>query len=142
VRDDGQVDVDVGSAWPILNDALNDSISSLPPRGLRGNGPSTYWIDQASPGVRKAQATGDDRPFIRGNATLLRLQGDSVVAAYDYADPDEPGETMPLEDFVSLLARWRSRVQESASTATSPLPETYRRNRPPIRPGPHTPTRQ
>jgi hypothetical protein len=125
VRDDGQVDVRLPDAWPILNEALNDSISSLPPRGARGNGPSTYWIDRAEQGARLSVKS---RPFVTGNATTLRVMDQTVLANYDYAEDDEPGESMPLSDFLELLREWRVRVLKSASTATRPLPETYRRN--------------
>jgi hypothetical protein len=138
VRDDGQVDVHLGPEWPIFNVALNDSISSLPPRGWTGNGPSTYWIDHAARGALDAQQRGDNRPFTRGNETLLCLRGDEVLANFDWVEPDEPGETMPLDDFFSLLAEWRSQVAQSASTATAPLPETYRRNPPSGPPGRRT----
>ena len=130
VRDDGQVDAHLGPGWPTFDVALNDSISSLPPRGWTGNGPSTYWIDHADRGARDAHARRDDQPFARGNETLLYVRGGSVVASYEYADPDKAGETMPLTDFLELLAGWRRRVADSASAAMAPLPETYRRNPP------------
>ena len=128
VRDDGQVDALIGPELPVFQEALNDSVSSLPPRGAPGNGPSTYWIDHAENGVLSAQRTGDGRPFTWGNTTVLRLQGDTVVASYDYAEPDEPGDEVPLADFLALLAEWRIQVMECASIAKQPLPETYRRN--------------
>ena len=31
-RPDGQVDANLGSAYPIFNEALSDAVSSLPPR--------------------------------------------------------------------------------------------------------------
>ena len=128
VRDDLQVDAHLGSEWPVYDHALGDSISSLPPRGARGNGPSTYWIDQAEEGAVKAHRTGDTKPFLWGNITVLRVVGDTVVANYDYDEDDEPGEALPMEDFLGLLAEWRRRVQVSAASAKEPLPETYRRN--------------
>jgi len=128
LRDDGQVDANLGADWPIFTDALNDAISSLPPRGAKGNGPSTYWIDLAENGLRRAAQTGESQPFISGNATVLRVSGESVVAAYDYAEPGEPGEQLPLSEFIAILAEWRRLVTESARQATQPLPETYRRN--------------
>jgi hypothetical protein len=131
VRTDGQVDVHLGPEWPVLNDALNDSISSLPPRGGSGNGPSTFWIDHAESGARTAHRTGDERPFIWGNSTRLLVLGDSVVASYDYAETNEPGEEMPMSEFFSVLKEWRRRVTEEAEKATQPLSELYRRNPPP-----------
>jgi len=66
VRDDGQVDVHLGPEWPIFNVALNDSISSLPPRGWTGNGPSTYWtgstMPHGAPSTRSSVATTGPSP--------------------------------------------------------------------------------
>jgi hypothetical protein len=131
VREDLQVDAHLSPDWPIFDHALGDSISSLPPRGAPGNGPSTFWIDEAERGARQAHRTGDTRPFLWGNITALRVVGDSVIAKFDFDEEEEPGEAMPLDDFLALLAEWRSRVLVSATSATEPLPETYRRN--PIR---------
>jgi hypothetical protein len=128
VCNDGQVDAQLGPDRPIFNLALSDSISSLPPRGQPGNGPSTYWTNHADRGTRQAHERSDYRPFTFGNETLLCLRGDDVVAKYEYAEPDELGETMPLSDFLALLSEWRRRVEQSASTATTSLRETYRRN--------------
>lgn len=126
MRADGQVDASLGPEWPLFNHALADSISSLPPRGLKGNGPSTYWIDVAEEGVRKAAAAGDGSPFTWGNITQLSVRGDYVVASYDF--DEEQAEEVPLNDFLALLRDWRVAVLRSAEKATSPLPETYRRN--------------
>jgi hypothetical protein len=128
IRDDGQVDALLDGDWPVFNEALGDSISSLPPRGATGVGPSTYWIDVAEAGARRAAETGDDRPFTSGNITVLRVRGGEVVANFDYDDEDEPGEALPLSDFLGLLRDWRDRVKASASSSTLALPETYRRN--------------
>jgi hypothetical protein len=111
-----------------LQDSLDDSISSLPPRGAPGNGPSSYWVDHAEQRARIARESGDDRPFTWGNITLLRVIGDNVVATYDFDEDDEPGQAMPFGEFLDLLGEWRRRIQESAAIATEPLPETYRRN--------------
>ena len=127
VRVDGQVDLQLGPDWPIFNEALPDSISSLPPRGAQGNGPSTYWLDVAEAGVLGAVETGDTRPFTLGNVTLLKFEGDQVVATFDFSD-DEPREPMPVADFLDLLREWRRRIVLSAASASAPLPETYRRN--------------
>lgn len=127
-REDGQVDATLGPGWPLFNHALADSVSSLPPRGASGNGPSTYWIDLALERSRQAAEAGDERPFTWGNITELSVRNGEVVARYDYADPDEPGEALPLDEFLDLLNRWRTRVLESARRATLPLPDTSRRN--------------
>ena len=95
VRGEGQVDAHVDDGLPVLNKALSDSISSLPPRGARGHGPSTYWIDQAAAGALLAAQSGDERPFLWGNLAVLRLLGGFVVANYDYDEDGEPGDAIP-----------------------------------------------
>ncbi len=126
IRDDGQVDASLGPGWPLFNEALADSVSSLPPRGATGSGPSTYWIDIAERGAIRAAESGDVAPFNWGNMTLLRVRSGNVIASYDFSGENEPGEAVPLDEFLALLAQWRQRVIASSSTA--PLPETYRRN--------------
>lgn len=126
-RDDGQVDVDLGPDWPLFNEALNDCVSSLPPRGASGVGPSSYWIDIAEAGALRAAQQEDERPFTSGNVTRLRVSDGLVLASLDFAE-DEPEEAMPLADFLAILRTWRERVIESAAASTTALPETYRRN--------------
>jgi len=57
-REDGQVDAHLPDTWIVFNEVLSDSISSLPPRGGDGVGPSTYWIDKAMRGVELALEHG------------------------------------------------------------------------------------
>jgi hypothetical protein len=125
VRDDGQVDVSLGTDLPLLNRALNNCISSLPPRGADGNGPSVYWINLADQRARQALEAGDDQPFIWGNETRMQVHGHFVVASYNY---DESSERVPLAYFLTILDHWRSQVLQTAASATQPLPDTYRRN--------------
>ena len=120
-RDDGQVDVSLGPDWPLFNEALNDSISSLPPRGAAGSGPSTYWVDVAEQGALEASERGDETPFTAGNVTRLRVRSGAVTASLDFAE-DEPEEVMPLADFLAILRAWRVRILDSAAGSTSPLP--------------------
>ncbi|WP_157692928.1 hypothetical protein [Pedococcus dokdonensis] len=133
-RKDGQVDVDLGPEWRLFTEALNDCVSSLPPRGATGNGPSTYWVDVASIGLDRALASGTDRPFTWGNITLLRLNHGRVEARYDFDEEDVPGQFLDVDDLRRVLDDWRARIDESAAASTSPLPETYRRNPTPERP--------
>lgn len=127
-RGDGQIDAHLGDPWTVFDHALGDAISSLPPRGATGSGPSTYWIDVAEKGARWASTAGDTRPFIWGNVTYLRFEGRDVIAAYEF-DPDEnDAESMPLDDFLGLLAEWRKRVLAAGSRSMTEFPETYRRN--------------
>ena len=133
-REDGQVDVDLGPEWRLVTEALNDCVSSLPPRGATGNGPSTYWVDEASAGLDRAQASGTDRPFTWGNITLLRIKQGHVEARYDFDEEDVAGQFLDVGDLRRVLDDWRARIEESASASTSPLPETYRRNPMPDQP--------
>jgi len=126
-RDDGQIDVNLGPDWPLFNEALNDCVSSLPPRGAIGLGPSTYWIDVAEQGALRASQQGDETPFTAGNVTRLRVRSGAVTASLDFAQ-DEPEEAIPLADFLAILGAWRDRVLDSAAASSAALPETYRRN--------------
>ena len=126
VREDGQIDAELAGDWPVFNEALSDSISSLPPRGEPGRGPSTYWIDVAAQGARLASERGDERPFTWGNSTRLRVKGGRVLASFDYDDPSDDDEAIGLKDFLALLAAWRERVV--AAPSRTEFPETYRRN--------------
>lgn len=133
-REDGQVDVELGADWALFTEALNDSISSLPPRGAKGNGPSAYWVDVAAEGLSRSLASASDRPFTWGNITLLRLNGGRVEARYDFDDEDVEGQFLEVTEFQEVLSQWRRQIEESASASTSPLPETNRRNPHPHRP--------
>ena len=127
-RPDGQVDVRLGNDWPVFNEALADSVSSLPPRGEDVVGPSTYWVDVALTGLERALAAASDRPFTWGNSTLFRVRAGRVEARFDYDDDDVAGEFMAVADLRTVLREWRLRIQLSAARATQSLPETYRRN--------------
>jgi hypothetical protein len=127
-REDGPVDFALDAEWSLLEEALNDSVSSLPPRGAPGNGPSTYWADVALAGLELSLATCSGRPFTAGNFTLLRLNGGRVEARHEYDAGDVPGQFLDVGDFRQLLNDWRVRTQAKASASTAPLPQTYRRN--------------
>ena len=127
-REDGQVDVDFGPEWSLVTEALNDSVSSLPPCGAKGNGPSTYWVDVVTLGPNWALTSGNEHPFAWGNSTLLRLRGGRVEARYDFDEDDVLGQFLDVNELQRILAEWRRRIHDSASASTSPLPETYRRN--------------
>jgi len=127
-RDDGQVDVDLGPGWQLMTEALNDCVSSLPPRGAPGRGPSTYWIDVATRGLERALANDDPAPFTAGNATLLRVTGGQIEARYDFDEEAVAGQFIEAGAFRCLLSDWRDLVLHSAARSTSSLPDTYRRN--------------
>jgi len=69
-----------------------------------------------------------DAAFTWGNITLLRVRDGLVEVRYDYDDEADPGDAIPLADFIDLLAQWRARVEARAMESSGPLPETYRRN--------------
>lgn len=85
-REDGQVDIDLGPEWVLVTEALNDCVSSLPPRGAEETGPSPYWIDVTLDALDSAVASESSRPFIWGNSTLMRLKGGRVEARDEYDD--------------------------------------------------------
>jgi hypothetical protein len=117
VRGDGIIEARTGSGDGVLDHALNDAVSSRAPRGAFFPGPSTYWIDRTAKALRRAIAEGHEKPFASGNATYLRLDGDRVVAGYDF-DPDErEGESLPLVEFLRLLNEWRRRVIEGGGVS-------------------------
>lgn len=132
-RPDGQVDAALVGAWPTFNHALADCISSLPPRGEPGTGPSTYWIDVARQGAYLNHDSGSEAIFLTGNVTELQVIDDEVVARYDYDPPDGPAESISVTAFLALLEDWRQHVRASAQHCERDLAETYRRNpMPPI----------
>lgn len=70
-----------------------------------------------------------------GQRHRLAIEGRDVVAAYEF-DPDEnDAESMPLDNFLGLLAEWREHVLAAGSHSTIEFPETYRRNPIPLGPG-------
>jgi hypothetical protein len=128
LRDDGTVDARLGPEWPLFNEALADAISSLPPRGSEERRLSTYWIDAALDRLRKLQTANGQGRIAGGNAYGIVFSPDGVTAVFDYANDDDPGETMTAEEFVDLLERWRAAVLEVQKTETREVPATYRRN--------------
>lgn len=127
-RSDGQVFVVARDDSPILSDALNDSVSSLPPRGMDVVGPSTYWVDVALAGLERALATGSERPFASGDLTLFRVRAGQIEARYDYEEEDVEGEFIAIDDFRRILQGWRQRIVKRSAEAVTALPDTYRRN--------------
>lgn len=126
-----QVLVDLGDDGRLMNHALEDCVSSLPPRGWPGNGPCTYWIDVTEQGLADAIATGSNQPFIGGNITLFRLVGGRVEARYDFDDIDDEtaeSEFIEIDDFRAILQQWRELIVVNAASATAPLGASGRRN--------------
>jgi hypothetical protein len=109
-RPDGIIDASLGPDHALFNHALEDSVSSRAPRGAPRPGLSTYWIDRAERYARQAAADRSEKPFTSGNVTYLRVEGDRVVARYDFDPDDAEGDSIPLHDFLDLLADWRQAV--------------------------------
>ena len=127
LRDDGTVDARLGPEWPIFNEALADSISSLPPRGSAEKHLSTYWIDKTLERLRGLQQRNVEGRIASGNAYGIVFSSAGISAVFDYGDEDTT-ETMDLGDFTDLLERWRARVIEVQQHEEREVPETYRRN--------------
>ncbi len=109
-RSDGIIEIQMPGATSLLVEGLNDSVSSRAPRGVVRGGLSTYWIDRADAAVRKAVEYGITEPFAAGNATYLQIDGENVVAAYEWDSTGVDGERMPIGEFLALLAEWRAKV--------------------------------
>lgn len=128
LRDDGTVDARLGPDWPVFNDALADAISSLPPRGSEERRLSTYWIDHALERLRRLREGNEQGRVAGGNAYGIVLSLRGVSAVFDYGEDEEPAETMPTDEFIQLLERWRAAVLEVQQREQREVPETYRRN--------------
>jgi hypothetical protein len=127
LRDDGTVDARLGPEWPIFNEALADTVSSLPPRGSPERHLSTYWIDNTLHRLRRMRQSNEVGPIAGGNAYSLVLAGDEVVAVFDYGD-EESVERLPADEVDRLLAAWRTHVVETQLHEQREVPQTYRRN--------------
>jgi hypothetical protein len=125
-RADGIIDAVVEPGYPVLNHALEDSVSSRAPRGAEP-GLSTYWIELAEERADQAVANGLVEPFATGNVTYLRLEGDRVVAGYEFDGNEDEAESLPLEAFLRLLAEWKNTVIDAggvSGSAARPEPTT------------------
>lgn len=108
----GDIVVRLGEGHRRLEEVLAESIWTRPLR-RGGPGPSTYWIDRALGGVRAAVESGSTEVFASGNVTYLRLEGDRVIADDEVEEHEEHAEAIAVDDFVSLLERWRQVVIEA-----------------------------
>ena len=126
-REDGQVDVDLGPEWSLVTEALNDSVSSLPPCGAKGNRPSTYWVDVVTLGLNRALTSAMSTRSHGGTALCC---GSEVVESKPVMTSmrTTSSQFLDVNELQRILAEWRRRILDSASASTSPLPETYRRN--------------
>lgn len=119
----GLIWVRLGPEWPGFNEALNDGVSSLSPRGT-SPALSTYWIDHAL--GRMAAAPGS--LVAGGNTTRIERTRDGVCARSDYELFDD--EYMGAAEFVGVLQEWHQRVKSSQHARDPSRPEhaSYQRN--------------
>lgn len=123
VTADGLVRAFLVDVVPVLNEALEDSIGSRPPRGAPQDGPSTFWLDRALQGVRARVADASDEPFASGNTTYLQVRDGKVEARYDYDPPDDDCfGVIAVEKFIQLVEDWRARILEVSPEADKRVP--------------------
>ncbi|MBX3194549.1 MAG: hypothetical protein KF727_05540 [Microbacteriaceae bacterium] len=116
------IDVDLGVDCPGWNEALSDSISSMPPRNSPDHELSTYWIDRALSALQSEAAEGE--ALASGNATQIVSSSGRVVARSLYDLFEE--EAMDSDEFERLLTEWRAEVVTHQHDFH--IEETYRRN--------------
>jgi len=111
---------------PGFTQTLADAVSSVPPRGSGDANYSTYWIDRALEQVRRHRGRTEAVCFQAGNESSLWITGESVRAHSDYELFED--EVMSIDDFVSLLTRWREQVISARAHAPFVFETAYRRN--------------
>lgn len=103
------IDLQVGDEWPGINGALADSVSSLPPRGDKSAGLSTYWIDLLIDRLETwLPDPGEEMMILSGNTTELVRVDDVVIARSLYELFDD--EQIQVATLLQPLRRWRARV--------------------------------
>lgn len=123
VRPDGIIEAHVEPCGGLLDEALNDAISSRAPRGAVRQGLSTYWIDQTEARARRNAENGVSDRFASGNVTYLRLEGSRVVVGYDFDPDEENAASLTLEDLLEFLAEYRQRVIDAGGASGSEASE-------------------
>jgi hypothetical protein len=123
---EGLIWADLGDGREVFNEALNDTISALSPRGEEP-ALSTYWIDHALDNVRRPNTDGDAQ-ISSGNATVLFRKGSRVRAESLYDTLE--AEWMDVSEFEQGLHDWRAevdRARRSGMTVASDQ-SNYQRN--------------
>lgn len=116
------IDLNLGAGWPGFNEALADSVSTMPYRGEARTTLSTYWIDLVVDRIRTWDGT-PECTLVSGNVTELVKAGDLVIARSLYELADD--EALPVPIMLTALQQWRNRVVERGGRFE--IPETYRR---------------
>lgn len=113
-RQDGQIEVDLGLGLRLFTHALNDCVTSRPPRGAEENGPSTFWVDVTDQSLERALLAGLDDQFSEGNSHELWLKSGQIEARSAYpVEEGEPGEVLAVADFRRVLAGWRQQIVQA-----------------------------
>ena len=107
---DGVIEISVGRSDGLFTMAMNDSVSSRAPRGSATPGLSTYWIDRVEAAAQSAREHRSAEPFASGNVTYLRLDGDEVIAAFDF----DPAEIDARIDAVGVVLASATRMARSS----------------------------
>ena len=122
-RPDGGVDVRVVAHDSMFNEVFADSINAIAPAGAREpRAPSTYWIDRARAYALAANEDASANPIAHGNVTIVTVEDGEVIARFDFDPDDEPGEAMPVSEFVEILDCWRERVLARSPAAADNYP--------------------
>ena len=61
-------------------------------------------------------------PFVSGNATYLRTDGEVVIAAFDFDPDEEESESIGIDVFMELLNEWRLQVIAHGGVSGSEAP--------------------
>ena len=118
------IELRLGDHWPGFNEALADSVSTMPHRGEATTSLSTYWLDLLIGRLESwSDEPGVEQSVISGNTTELVKVGDFVIARSLYELFDD--ERLPIVDLLPVLGRWRDQVTTNGEKFA--IPETYRR---------------
>ena len=122
-RADGGIDARVVGSESMFNEVFGDSINALAPAGaVDPTAPSTYWIDRARAYALAANEDPSANPIAHGNVTIVTVEDGSVVARFDFDPDNEPGESIPLSQFIELLDRWRELLLDRCPSAAENYP--------------------
>lgn len=122
-RPDGGVDARVAASDSLFNEVFADSINTIAPAGAPEPGaPSTYWLDRARAYTLAADEDPSANPIAHGNVTIVTVERGRVVARFDFDPDDEPGERVPVGQFIEVLDLWREKVLTRSPSAAENYP--------------------
>jgi len=117
LRADGVVDIALPAEWSGLEQALNDSLGTRPPRGDDLPAPSTYWLDFTLARIRRND--GSPVELSSGNMSTISFADGHLIVSADYDTFEEV--RLPIAEALELLDRWRTEAILTASR----LPASY-----------------